>query len=66
MAAVLVEEINRAGGDAASVNAQMAICRTLVLHGSEEQKQESSSLVSRPATFGFSLLRRPSPIVART
>ena len=39
VAAVLVEEINRAGGDAASVNAQMAICRTLVLHGTEEQKQ---------------------------
>ena len=40
VAAVLVEEINRAGGDAASVNAQMAICRTLVLHGTEEQKQK--------------------------
>lgn len=39
VASVLVEEINRAGGDAASVNAQMAICRTLVLHGTEEQKQ---------------------------
>ena len=39
VAAVLVEEINKAGGDAASVNAQMAICRTLVLHGTEEQKQ---------------------------
>jgi len=39
VAAVLVEEINRAGGDAASVNAQMSICRTLVLHGTEEQKQ---------------------------
>lgn len=39
VASVLVEEINRAGGDASSVNAQMAICRTLVLHGSEEQKQ---------------------------
>lgn len=39
VAAVLVEEINRAGGDAASVNAQMAICRTLVLHGSDAQKQ---------------------------
>lgn len=38
VAAVLVEAINRAGGDAASVNAQMSICRTLVLHGSEEQK----------------------------
>jgi acyl-CoA dehydrogenase len=40
VAAVLVEEINRAGGDAASVNAQMAICRTLVLHGTEEQKRK--------------------------
>jgi acyl-CoA dehydrogenase len=39
VASVLVEEINRAGGDASSVNAQMAICRTLVLHGTEEQKQ---------------------------
>ena len=39
VAAVLVEEINRAGGDASSVNAQMAICRTLVLHGTEEQKK---------------------------
>jgi len=39
VASVLVEEINRAGGDAASVNAQMAICRTLVLHGTEAQKQ---------------------------
>ncbi len=39
VASVLVEEINRAGGDAASVNAQMAICRTLVLHGTEDQKQ---------------------------
>lgn len=39
VASVLVEEINRAGGDAASVNAQMSICRTLVLHGNEEQKQ---------------------------
>ncbi|MGB5812280.1 MAG: acyl-CoA dehydrogenase family protein [Polyangiales bacterium] len=39
VASVLVEEINRAGGDAACVNAQMSICRTLVLHGTEEQKQ---------------------------
>jgi acyl-CoA dehydrogenase len=39
VASVLVEEINRAGGDAASINAQMAICRTLVLHGSEPQKR---------------------------
>ena len=39
VASVLVEEINRAGGDAASINAQMAICRTLVLHGTDAQKQ---------------------------
>ena len=40
VASALVEEINRAGGDASSVNAQMAICRTLVLHGTEEQKKK--------------------------
>lgn len=39
VASVLVEEINRAGGDAASVNAQMSICRTLVLYGTEAQKK---------------------------
>ena len=39
VASVLVEQINRAGGDASSINAQMSICRTLVLHGSEEQKK---------------------------
>lgn len=38
VASTLVEEINRSGGDAACINAQMTICRTLVLHGSEEQK----------------------------
>jgi len=38
VASVLVEEINRSGGDAASVNAQMSIPRTLVLHGTDEQK----------------------------
>ena len=39
VASVLVEEVNRAGGDSASINAQMSICRTLVLNGSEAQKQ---------------------------
>jgi acyl-CoA dehydrogenase len=39
VAVVLVEAINHAGGDAASVNAQMSICRTLVAHGTEEQKE---------------------------
>lgn len=39
VASVLVEEINRAGGDAASVNAQMSICRTLILHGTTEQNE---------------------------
>jgi acyl-CoA dehydrogenase len=38
VASVVVEEINRAGGDAATVNAQLAICGTLVRHGSEAQK----------------------------
>jgi acyl-CoA dehydrogenase len=39
VAGVVVEEINRAGGDAAVVNAQMAICGTLERAGTEEQKQ---------------------------
>ena len=39
VASVLVEEVNRAGGDSAALNAQMSICRTLVLNGNEEQKQ---------------------------
>ncbi len=47
VASVLVEEINRAGGDAAAVNAQMSICRTLVLHGSEAQKQRWLPAVAR-------------------
>ncbi len=38
VASVIIEEINRAGGDAATINAQMAICGTLVRHGSEQQK----------------------------
>jgi acyl-CoA dehydrogenase len=38
VASVIVEEINRSGGDAAVVNAQMAICGTLVREGSDEQR----------------------------
>ncbi len=39
VASIVVEEINRSGGDAAIVNAQMAICSTLERVGTEEQKQ---------------------------
>jgi acyl-CoA dehydrogenase len=38
VASVIIEEINRAGGDAVTINAQMSICGTLVRHGSEDQK----------------------------
>ena len=38
VASVVVEEINRAGGDSAVVNAQMAICGTLLRHGTPAQK----------------------------
>ena len=37
VASVVVEEINRAGGDATAINAQMSICGTLVRDGSAEQ-----------------------------
>ncbi len=47
VASLVVEEINRAGGDAAAINAQMSICRTLVLHGSEEQKRRWLPAVAR-------------------
>lgn len=36
---IIVEEINRAGGDAAVINAQMTICGTLVRDGSDELKR---------------------------
>lgn len=39
VASVVVEEINRSGGDATTINAQMAICGTLVRHGTEAQKK---------------------------
>lgn len=38
VASIVVEEINRSGGDAACVNAQMAICGTLARDGSDEQR----------------------------
>ena len=38
VASIVVEEINRAGGDATTINAQMAICGTLVRDGSDEQR----------------------------
>jgi acyl-CoA dehydrogenase len=38
VASVVIEEVNRAGGDAATLNAQMAICGVLIRHGSSEQK----------------------------
>ena len=38
-AAAIVEGINAAGGAAGAINAQMSIGRTLVLHGSEAQKE---------------------------
>ena len=40
VASVVVEEINRAGGDAAAINAQMAICGVLVRSGSDAQRAE--------------------------
>lgn len=39
VASLVVEEVNRAGGDAAVINAQMAICGALVRGGSDAQKE---------------------------
>jgi len=38
VASLVVEEVNRAGGDATAINAQMAICGTLVRDGSDAQR----------------------------
>src|SRR6476661_3371051 len=45
-ASVLVEEINRAGGDAAAVNAQMTICGVLARDGSAEQRKLLSDVAA--------------------
>lgn len=39
VASLVIEEVNRAGGDAATLNAQMAICGVLARHGTSEQKE---------------------------
>ncbi len=39
-AAIILEEINRSGGNAAACHAQMYIMATLLRHGSDEQKQK--------------------------
>ena len=38
-ASVIVEEVNRAGGDATSLNAQMTICGSILRGGTERQKR---------------------------
>ncbi len=44
VASVIVEEINRQGGDAAAINAQMAICGVIVRNGSEAQRATLSRI----------------------
>src|SRR5690349_13124693 len=39
-ASIVLEEINRTGGNAATAHAQMYIMGTLLRHGSDAQKQE--------------------------
>ena len=39
-AAIILEEVNRSGGNSAACHAQMYIMGTLLRHGSEEQKRE--------------------------
>ncbi len=46
-ASILVEEINRAGGDAAVANAQIALCGTLVRDGTDEQRERYLRDVAR-------------------
>lgn len=46
-ASIILEEINRSGGNAAACHAQMYIMGTLLRHGSEEQKREYLPLIAR-------------------
>jgi acyl-CoA dehydrogenase len=46
-AAVILEEINRSGGNAAACHAQMYIMGTLLRHGSEEQKARDLPALAR-------------------
>ena len=46
-ASVILEEINRAGGDASAINAQMTICGTLLRDGSEAQRAQYLPGVAR-------------------
>ncbi|MDQ3811644.1 MAG: acyl-CoA/acyl-ACP dehydrogenase [Chloroflexota bacterium] len=46
-AAVILEEINRCGGNAAAAHAQMYIMGTLLRHGSESQKQRYLPAIAR-------------------
>src|SRR5689334_6905936 len=46
-ASIILEEINRAGGNAATAHAQMYIMGTLLRHGSAEQKQRYLPGVAR-------------------
>lgn len=46
-ASVILEEINRAGGNSAACHAQMYIMGSLLRHGSEEQKQRYLSKIAR-------------------
>src|SRR5690606_14469254 len=61
VASVVIEEVNRAGGDAATLNAQMARCGVLMRHGTPEPKtmlrriangQVRCSSVAATARFG--------------
>jgi alkylation response protein AidB-like acyl-CoA dehydrogenase len=47
VASVIIEEITRSGGDATTVNAQMAICGTLVRDGNDEQRKKYLPAVAK-------------------
>jgi acyl-CoA dehydrogenase len=48
-ASIIVEEINRAGGNAAACHAQMYVMGTLLRHGSERQKERYLPAIARGA-----------------
>ena len=64
-ASVIMEEINRSGGNSGACHGQMYNMGTLLRHGSEAQKRHTCPR-SRPASCGCSRWRSPSPRPAPT
>ena len=65
-ASIILEEIHRAGGNAAACHAQMYVMGTLLRHGSAGPKRNNICPLSLVATYACKPLASPSPMPAPT